>query len=286
MRMRRWSQTYCTGIAWVGVFAATLLTDRPHQSTALAQSPSTSISTLSRLTPSNQSTGPPSATESVQLTQFIEPPILGPTQGPAVFPGRSLPLPPNQLVAPASRSVRVFPRSSVPLNLSTFPSPDGTEQVGVIDSGHHIVIGGIPTLGTIDISTDRLVIWTSSGALEGISGGAADQPNDIPLEFYMEGNIVFRTGQRVIYANSMYYDVHGEQGVVLDAEVLSDIPKYAGLVRLKADVLRSWTDITSKHMTRHSRPAGWDYRDTGSKRMTSLSKTSPHRWSMPPRGYR
>ena len=54
----------------------------------------------------------------------------------------------------------------------------------------------------------------------------------------MEGNIVFRAGQRIIYANSMYYDVRGEQGVVLDAELLSDVPGYAGIIRLKTDVLR------------------------------------------------
>src|SRR5690606_33371176 len=59
-----------------------------------------------------------------------------------------------------------------------------------------------------------------------------------PLEFYMEGNIVFRQGDRVIYADRMYYNVAQEYGVVLNAEVLTPVPEYQGLLRLKADVLQ------------------------------------------------
>ena len=33
------------------------------------------------------------------------------------------------------------------------------------------------------------------------------QPENVPLEIYMEGNIVFRQGERTIYAQRMYYDV-------------------------------------------------------------------------------
>ncbi len=168
------------------------------------------------------------------MAQSIQPFHLA--QAPGLVDPATAPL----AAGPTGQTIRVFPRSSALLNISSFPSPDGTEQIGVVDSGARIVIEGVPSLGTIDIATDRLVIWTSGGALSGLNGGtgAETAPRDVPLEFYMEGNIVFRAGQRVIYANSMYYDVRGEQGVVLDAELLSDVPGYAGIVRLKADVLR------------------------------------------------
>src|SRR4029450_12956130 len=66
----------------------------------------------------------------------------------------------------------------------------------------------------------------------------AMQSGEGPLEFYMEGNIVFRQGDRVIYADRMYYNVRQEYGVVLNAEMLTPVPQYQGLLRLKAEVLQ------------------------------------------------
>jgi hypothetical protein len=53
----------------------------------------------------------------------------------------------------------------------------------------------------------------------------------------MEGNIEFRQGDRIVYADRMYYDVRRQIGVILDAELLTPLPRYAdhkyqGLVRL------------------------------------------------------
>ena len=44
-----------------------------------------------------------------------------------------------------------------------------------------------------------------------------------PLEIYMEGNIVFRQGERVIYADRMYYNVPNETGTILNAEMLTPV---------------------------------------------------------------
>ena len=60
----------------------------------------------------------------------------------------------------------------------------------------------------------------------------------MPIEVYMEGNIVFRQGDRLIYADRMYYNATYEYGVVLAAEVFTPVPDYQGVVRLKADVLQ------------------------------------------------
>ena len=93
-------------------------------------------------------------------------------------------------------------------------------------------------LGRIVIETDRLVLWgpnlkslTSAGSE--VAGGA-----EVPIEVYMEGNIVFRQGDRLIYADRMYYNATYEYGVVLAAEVFTPVPDYQGIVRLKADVLQ------------------------------------------------
>ncbi|MEN0111416.1 MAG: organic solvent tolerance protein OstA, partial [Planctomycetota bacterium] len=62
-----------------------------------------------------------------------------------------------------------------------------------------------------------------------------------------EGNLEFRQGERVIYAQRMFYDARRQTGVVLDAELLTPLPEldgyqYRGLVRLKADAIRQLED--------------------------------------------
>jgi hypothetical protein len=76
------------------------------------------------------------------------------------------------------------------------------------------------------------------GNLADASTLEAMQAGQGPLEFYLEGNIVFRQGDRVIYADRMYYDLRGRRGVVLNAEMLTPVPQYQGLLRLKAEVLQ------------------------------------------------
>ncbi len=107
----------------------------------------------------------------------------------------------------------------------------------------NILIDGLATTsgptgfsGSIDVSADRVVVWTAG---QGINFSEPTvQPSNTPLELYMEGNIVFREGDRVIQAKAMYYNVEQRTGVILDAELLSPIPRYEGIVRLKAEVLR------------------------------------------------
>ena len=152
---------------------------------------------------------------------------------------------PQPSVVNGGRRVRVFPRSSVPWQTRSFQNDDGTERLTVIDSGVNIIIDRVSGLGTVDISTDRLVAWSSpdqSGQFGGSDGSDDGEPisedGERPLELYLEGNIIFRQQDRVIYAERMYYNVREEYGVVLDGELLTPIPGYQGLVRLKADVLR------------------------------------------------
>src|SRR5262249_32885461 len=122
--------------------------------------------------------------------------------------------------------------------------------VVVVSGGVNVVIEGLTVqnlpaafgpLGNIDIETDRAVIWTS-----GVQGGdlsQVTQPGDRPLQIYMEGNIGFRQGDRIVYANRMFYDAKQQVGIILDAELLMPPPpvgkfQYEGLVRLKAAAIR------------------------------------------------
>ncbi len=147
------------------------------------------------------------------------------------------------------RSVKIFPRSDVWPQAEWLTTPQG-ENVAVISGGVNVVVQGITVdglpdafgpLGNVDIETDRVVIWTSGVNTSGLS--ELTQQGDRPLEIYMEGNIVFRQGDRTVYADRMFYDVRRQVGVVLNAELLTPLPQlggyqYQGLVRLKADALR------------------------------------------------
>ncbi|MFM7207277.1 MAG: hypothetical protein ACKO4T_11490 [Planctomycetaceae bacterium] len=158
----------------------------------------------------------------IEQAQFSE---FGAPAGPAV-----------PAAAPARR-LRAFPRSSVPLAIKWLPSPSGNEWIAVITSGVNLVIDGVDPAGPLDISADRLVIWTRGSAQPDLDGAAA-QGADVPLELYMEGNVVFRQGQRVVEAENMFYDVPRSSGVITGATVLTPVDNYSGAVRLRADVLR------------------------------------------------
>lgn len=181
----------------------------------------------------------------VRPAQFAPPPLPYPQTVPPPA-SQSTTAAPNR---PTFRKIQFFPRSAGGgWNLETVTSPTG-ENVAIITGGVNLVIQnltveGVPEafgpLGDIDIETDRAVIW-GVPALANL--GAATQPGDLPLEIYLEGNIVFRQGDRIMYADRMFYDVRQRRGIILGAELLTPVPQtedfsYAGLVRLRAAALR------------------------------------------------
>lgn len=147
------------------------------------------------------------------------------------------PAAPEAVPPPNTRRIRAFPRSDVRVQINWYPDPATNQSIGVIDAGVTLIIDGLPEFGSIDVSTDRAVIWTYG--LDDVNlTGQSPQPQNVPLEIYMEGNIEFRQGERVIYADRMYYDVSNQIGIVLNAELFTPVPNYEGLVRLRADVLQ------------------------------------------------
>ena len=136
-----------------------------------------------------------------------------------------------------TRRIRAFPRSNVRVQAETFPGPGGEEWIALVKGGVQIIVEGVGDQGVIDISTDRIVIWTRADQQLDLSG-ETEQTDDAPLEFYLEGNIEFRQGERVIYASAMYYDVRSNVGVVLNAELLTPLEDFDGRIRVAARELR------------------------------------------------
>ena len=179
------------------------------------------------------------------LGQFAPPAVYPQAPLPPVQPlpeiqplpeAQPLPLP---AATPTMRKVRVWPRGEPgSVNAQWFPSADGRESIAVITGGINVLIEGIdPEVGTVDISTDRVVVWVGGDKPLDLSG-ISTLDETTPLELYMEGNIEFRQGERILQASRMYYDVGKNQGEILDAELLAPVPEYEGKVRIQAERMR------------------------------------------------
>jgi len=144
---------------------------------------------------------------------------------------------PPAVVVPGSDMlrIRVQSRSHTPLEVDTVPPTPGSPQQIAIVKNANIIVDGLDNFGSIDVDADNIVIWTD-GPLDPTN--ETTQSRQRQLEIYMEGNVVFRQGERIIYAQRMYYDLRREAGIVLGAEVITDVPKFEGKVRLRADVVQ------------------------------------------------
>ena len=174
-----------------------------------------------------------------QASPAAGPPAGSPTPGPtAGAPSGS----------PGTTRIRVFPRGDVPVQFQWKQDPQSNQWIAVIDQGVTMFIEGLsagkgkvpgtlsgPT--TLDVSTDRLVLWTTARNQPDLTGQLV-QDESQPMEIYMEGNVIFRQGDRTIYAERMYYDVRNHVGTVLSADMLTPAPGYEGKLHLRADVLQ------------------------------------------------
>jgi hypothetical protein len=145
-----------------------------------------------------------------------------------------------------AKSIEFLPRGKGELNFSFTPDPNSGESIGLIRGGFKLIVhdaqvaqgdGTQMDLGTVTLEADNAVVWVKNAGTTNGLGGFVSTP-DRPIEMYLDGNIVFNQGKRVIYADRMYYNVSSEYGMVLSAEVLTPVPQYQGLLRLKADVLQ------------------------------------------------
>ena len=135
--------------------------------------------------------------------------------------------------------LRLQGRSNVNWSLHVEQNTTGGGSLAIAKSGVRVTIDGIQAgdsnSSLITIETDSMVLW--GPAFDQLRGGSITDSNT-PIEVYLEGNIIFRQDDRVIYADRMYYNVTQEQGMILNAEVLTPVNEYDGLMRIKADVLQ------------------------------------------------
>jgi lipopolysaccharide export system protein LptA len=144
------------------------------------------------------------------------------------------------------RRVRTFPRSGGDLFIESHRSENTTppEQVVTISGGVNLLIDaaeqrpGVPSpIGTIDLSADRAVIWTDAAAMDNFTGEVV-QPNEMPLQIYLEGHIVVRQGRNTLKATQAFYDVREERALLIESEIRARIPGFPTDVRVRAQTLR------------------------------------------------
>ena len=129
------------------------------------------------------------------------------------------------------------------------PNDPARGGIAIFTGGINLIIEGIAENSTfagytVDISADNAVIWAED--LSKISsGGSYIESDTLDFELYLEGNIIFREGSRVIEASRVYYDAKHKVAYFLDSHLsapISDESGIEGSVRLKADILRQMGD--------------------------------------------
>ncbi|MBI5760778.1 MAG: hypothetical protein HZA46_19840 [Planctomycetales bacterium] len=176
---------------------------------------------------------------SIQPVQYRVP--SGPDPGPEL---RGV-----QVLKPATgqRRIRISPRSAVPLTYETKRNDQVTppEQVLIITGGVNVIVDGLPNMNTVDLTADRVVIWTQlrDGAGDADLNVDFQQSNDLPLQVYMEDNIIIRQMDKgkdyTIRGKRAFYDVREQRGLLHDAELTVPLPELQGIpFRLRADRIR------------------------------------------------
>ncbi|WP_246114655.1 organic solvent tolerance protein OstA [Rubripirellula tenax] len=190
---------------------------------------------------------PDETNASIQPVQFSEPLIPAPQVGapPITFSDGGTTGGMQFLVGGGSRSLEILARgASTPPQFETINRPGSNESLFVFRGGVTVLVrdvsarlpsGEFMELGTISLSADRVVGWFP--LVPNLFNGSANLA-DSEGELYLEGDIVFRQGERIIYAESMYFNASREVGMILDAEAITTVPDYQGVVRLKSKVLQ------------------------------------------------
>ncbi len=130
------------------------------------------------------------------------------------------------------------------------PNRTPPEQVTIITGGVNVRIEGLDQriggkpIGMVELSADRMVIWSRSDIATGASEGVV-QAQDEPFEIYMEGNIIIRQGDpnngqlmRECKAETATFDARDNKALLLNAELKTYLPSIQGTIRVWAERLR------------------------------------------------
>ncbi len=153
----------------------------------------------------------------------------------------------------AQRRIRIFGRNEIAPSFDTQISQNSTppEQIITVKGGVHMIIDGvsiqgIQDLGAIDLSADRMVIWTVATAGDDLTPGGFESlvSPDTPLTVYMEGNIVIRQGTNVVRATSAVYDAVDHRALYVNVDLKTYIPQADATLRLRAARVRQLSRST------------------------------------------
>ena len=95
----------------------------------------------------------------------------------------------------------------------------------------------LPSLVSVGIWTDRMVIWTRGLEIPDLAATSRSRARR-PSRSTWRGTSSFARATGRFYADRMYYDASNHVGTVLSAEMLTPVPRYEGKLRLRAEVLR------------------------------------------------
>ncbi len=117
----------------------------------------------------------------------------------------------------AGYTITVAPLTDVPLKYERTMSEDGQEINTVIGRMYiwwrQSLDEKTPTPELFELEADSLVVWrkTTEKKPTGTDLSATQVPDVSDL--YVTGNIMFRQGQRTIYADDLYYDLRNQRGL-------------------------------------------------------------------------
>lgn len=140
------------------------------------------------------------------------------------------------------RRVRFFSRYSTPFNVQSKRNDNviPAEQVVLITGGINVIADGVTINGedpgTLDLAADRVMIW-SQGTMDQFNTEMI-QRRELPLQMYLEGDIVIRQGSNTIRAERAFYDLKESRALIYQADLESDLPMLDASLRVRAERLR------------------------------------------------
>ena len=128
------------------------------------------------------------------------------------------------------------------LNLKNFINPNNpNEKVTLLTGGIRLAVE-TPAISELQVfrgDTDRKLYLTADNAVQWqLTLPDGTRRN----QFYLEGDVIFSKGSRVINAQRMFYDVESQQGTILKADMRTNVSGINGPVRIKADVVQQLSE--------------------------------------------
>jgi hypothetical protein len=144
------------------------------------------------------------------------------------------------------RRISLNPRGDNEMSIDIEPIPDNPDRaIFIISKGMNLIIEGVNnenilTGDVVDVSADHAIIW-SINPKNLQQNSKTNQDSKADFEVYLEGNIIFRDGERVIKAKRMYYDAKNKIAYVIDGELTTPIVGvrgFSGTMRIKSEILQ------------------------------------------------